>query len=585
MRRLLFLIIAACGGLSLSFSNRPQMVMAQTQRSDTIYFLAATRGKNYNNDPTGVLSWCVSQSWHSAYRLPDGTQETWWSALDEVAQYNSAPPGQPDSWSKEVFWNSCHSDPADPSGKVDLTTYGSTNSTNCSSPCNSLVVRGKSNTYSDGCNYIEAELWDAGSWDATNQVGHWRGTQIMIHTQAPNNSGVAYDLPPIQVTATGWYANSEIGTVTNDTACLGGTGFTPYGYHVHHAFKPPVTQNCASAKNTSTSGGLVYRATDRKKGSLNTDHWVHMLNHPFGVFCDDVGPKAADNLLEPATGALNGDGNGGGTKRLAQGPPGYKITTPQTCFPGTSWCGTMDITQPVLQGARCYNRGMLPIHCFNSWQRRFPPPGGGVTEWYSDATYYYQVTYSHAWPYGGDNFDRCGVPVPLGSPIYRIRLFSSQSIGNTCNNPALFIDFTQEFANNSYTATEVQQIFPRFRGAGGVNPSVPPSPEDANTWAVTQIDSGHWWDVVQPAMDGVIRGARDQRDTATLGITGNPAFDGNPGPTTYSSSVFDRMNTVAFRTTGPRLISRPPKEINSDWIRSTRLTWGPARKTFEMVPN
>jgi len=103
MRRLLFLIIAACGGLSLSFSNRPQMVMAQTQRSDTIYFLAATRGKNYNNDPTGVLSWCVSQSWHSAYRLPDGTQETWWSALDEVAQYNSAPPGQPDSWSKEVF--------------------------------------------------------------------------------------------------------------------------------------------------------------------------------------------------------------------------------------------------------------------------------------------------------------------------------------------------------------------------------------------------------------------------------------------------------------------------------------------------
>jgi hypothetical protein len=41
MRRLLFLIIAACGGLSLSFSNRPQMVMAQTQRSDTIYFFGA----------------------------------------------------------------------------------------------------------------------------------------------------------------------------------------------------------------------------------------------------------------------------------------------------------------------------------------------------------------------------------------------------------------------------------------------------------------------------------------------------------------------------------------------------------------
>jgi hypothetical protein len=124
MRRLVLLITVACCGLSLVFSNRPQMVMAQTQRSDTIYFLAATRGKNYNNDPTGVLSWCVSQTWHPGYELPDHTLDPWRSALDEVAQYNSAPPGQPGSWSKEVFWNSCHSDPADPSGKVDLTTYG-----------------------------------------------------------------------------------------------------------------------------------------------------------------------------------------------------------------------------------------------------------------------------------------------------------------------------------------------------------------------------------------------------------------------------------------------------------------------------
>jgi hypothetical protein len=579
MRRMVLLITVACCGLSLVFSNHPQMVMAQTQRSDTIYFLGATRGNNYNG--TGVLSWCVSQSWHSGYKLPDGTQETWLSALDEVAQVAPPPPGNPGSWTDTQFYNSCHSDPLGPSGGVDLTTYGVTNQSNCGTPCNSLIVVGRSFSYSDSCQFIEANLWDAGAWDATHQEGHWRGTQIMIHAQAPNATGANYPLPPIQVTTTGFYASNEIGTIKDDSPCLGGLGWR--GYHVHHAFKPPVTQSCASARNTSTSGGLVYQATDRQKG--NTAHWVHVLNHPFGVFCDDVGPKAADNLLEPATGALNGDGNGAGTKGLAQGPPGYKITTPQTCFPGTSWCGTMDITQPVLQGARCYNRGMLPIHCFNSWQRRFPPPGGGVTEWYSDATYYYQVTYSHAWPYGGDNFDRCGVPVPLGSPIYRIRLYSSQSIGNTCNNPALFIDFTQEFANNSYTATEVQAIFERFRGAGGVNPSVPPSPQDANTWAVTQIDSGHWWDVVQPALDGVIRGARDQRDTATLGITGNPAFDGNPGPTTYSSSVFDRMNTVAFRTTGPRLISRPPKEINSDWIRSTRLTWGPARKTFEMVLN
>lgn len=109
-----------------------------------------------------------------------------------------------------------------------------------------------------------------------------------------------------------------------------------------------------------------------------------------------------------------------------------------------------------------------------------PPPGGGVAEWYNDGTYYFQVTYSNAYPFSGD-VDRCGVPNPQGSPVYRIRLYSSASIGNACNNPALFIDVTQEFANNSYTATEVQAIFARFRGAGGVNPSLGKPPAAVNT--------------------------------------------------------------------------------------------------------
>jgi len=66
MKRLLALMTAMCCGLSLPLFDRPKIVQAQTPRTDTIYFMGATRGKNYNN--TGVLSWCVSQGWHLSYR-------------------------------------------------------------------------------------------------------------------------------------------------------------------------------------------------------------------------------------------------------------------------------------------------------------------------------------------------------------------------------------------------------------------------------------------------------------------------------------------------------------------------------------
>ena len=85
-----------------------------------------------------------------------------------------------------------------PDGTRDpyLTTYGSTDQSTCSSPCFSLSVRGRSGLYRDLCDFIEAELWDA--WDPVHKDGNRRGTEIMIHAQAPNNSGVAYDLPPTQ---------------------------------------------------------------------------------------------------------------------------------------------------------------------------------------------------------------------------------------------------------------------------------------------------------------------------------------------------------------------------------------------------
>jgi len=57
-----------------------------------------------------------------------------------------------------------------------------------------------------------------------------------------------------------------------------------------------------------------------------------------------------------------------------------------------------------------------------------------------------------------------------------------------------------------------------------LNPSTPPSElqQEANNWVL----SNDWTTVVKPNVDAVIRAARNQKDMKTLGITGNPSFDG-----------------------------------------------------------
>src|SRR3989475_4726890 len=294
----------------------------------------------------------------------------------------------------------------------------------------------------------------------------------MMHAQAPNNSGAPYSLPSIQVTMTGLYASNEIGTITNDTDCQGGFR----GYHVHHAFVPPVTQNCSWAKNSS--GGFVYQATDRKKGPQNTADWVHMLVHQPGIFCDDVGPKSADNLLDPATGALDGNGNGAGTRTLATGGPGYTITTPQTCFPGTSWCGTISVTQPLLQAARSYSLGCPPTEYFNARQQRFPPSGENTDHyWYNCGGFYFNVKYVWAPPDGGT--DSCGGSRNAYEAVYSLYYYGSVGIGCVQNwmNPGA--------ANLS--AAGAANAWAQFRGVGGLNPSTPPSElqQEANNWVLS----------------------------------------------------------------------------------------------------
>ncbi len=514
-RFLLLMAVVSCGPSLLLFSP-PEIVHAQTRRTDTIYFMGATRGNDYNNSK--VLSWCVSQSWHLNYvgGLP--------TALDEVAQQKQAPTSP---YTDGEWWVSCHSDPIE---KVDLTTYSSTSSLDCRWPCFSLFVRGSSAVYADGCDYIEIDFYDYATWDNGRKVGDFKGKQRMIHALAPNSTGFTYDLPPLRVTSTGLYASTEIGMVQNDTGCHKGKGFTPGGYHVHHDLMPPTIGNCVWALNPLS---FSFQATDRQK--QNSSHWVHLVAHTAGISCVDPGPKVADSLVAP-DGALDGDGNGAGTKALATGAQ-PSVTSPPTCIPWTSWCGTITATPPVLQAAFAYYRGMSPLQYFRARQSRLPPPSV-MAEWYNDGTAFFQVrNFGDTVIYPGDYYvGNCPYHADLGEPIY---IVSYASFTPSCT----FYGAGPPPYGAGVTRAGVNQLWAGFRGWNGVNPTVPPTQTDANTWAQTQIGSGHWWDVVQPALDAMIRAAGTM-DMATLGITGNPPFDGNLGQVGLAG-MMNKMNTLA----------------------------------------
>jgi hypothetical protein len=587
MRRLCLVIAIATLGVSFLLLNNSEIAHAQTPRSgtDTIRFTAATRGNDYDN--SGYLEWCwVLQSkttgvgWHGSY--PGGPPD----ALDEVAQQRVAPtpPYTQDQW-----WASCHSNSTE---VVDLAAFGFTDNLNCTaiSPCYSLIGIGTSGFYpQDHCNFIEVALYDWGTWDPGHGTGDWKGTQRMIHTQAPSTS---FSVPLIPVTTSGAYYRWAIGTVLNDISCApnGVSGFQNGGYHVHHDWMPPTivfdpvsgTVNCYWNVNTNVSpitpptpSQPPMQQTDWRKE--NPDHWIHYLVHAAGQPCFDPGPSARDFLLAPS-GALNGDQNGAGTRDLARGGPGYTITTPQTCFTGTSWCGIISVTQPLLQGAFNYNQGMSPVHYFNARQVRFPSRGV-MAEWYNDGTYSFQVRNNGdiVW-YPGDYYvGNCPYHANSGEPVYTVSFSSSAlSCGVYGAGPPPY--------GATVPGSAVNQLWAGFRGLNGVNPSVPPTQTDANTWAQTQIDSGHWTDVVMPAIAAMIGGVRDQRDLATLGITGNPPFDGNLGQAGLAS-IMTKMNPLASRITKPLLYDGSHDEMNRDWIRSARTRWKLTRKTFEIVPS
>ena len=234
-------------------------VQAQAPRggNDTIFFLAATRGYDLNNN--GLHEWCwvkqdTGEVWHGRFQ----------NGLDEVPQTGQY---QPPPTDPAVY---C---PSNWTEKVDLTTYGITDVSDCTAafPCVSLRAIGKTGTYTtDGCDFIEVDFYDRATW--SDSTGDWKGKQRMLHTAAPSGPGSSFSLPDVMVTSLGWYSTTEIGTVTPNWAC---NGFT--NYHVHHDFMQPTgSQYCVLGKNDNL---LQLNANWQKE---NSSHWVHSMVHEIG---------------------------------------------------------------------------------------------------------------------------------------------------------------------------------------------------------------------------------------------------------------------------------------------------------------
>ncbi len=515
MTRFLLLTAAASFGLTLLFFDGPEVAHAQTTRRDTIRFMAATQGTNF--DGTG-LKWCVSTGWHAG--IPDNPNLT--TALDEVPQTLA---GCPRSSTEQV----------------ELAVYGTTNATGCtlSTPCESLRVRINSGVYPAGkCNFIEAWLSDYNTANENPGVtsGNFRGRERMLHARGPNGYGLT-----IFVGSAFWYyigSNwTNVGTVVPDADCrtvTGALGWTDY--HVHHDFMPPTTSlECQWDKNTSAN--FATGTTNLLRNDPNI-WYIHGLTHTPGVPCIKPGPAAADSLTAP-DGALDGDGNGAGTKDLATGAR-PSVTSLPTCVTGTSWCGTITVTPPVLQAAFAYYRGWSPLQYFRARQAPLPPPRW-MAEWYNDGTAFFQVrNFGDTVTYPGDYYvGNCPYHADLGEPIYIV------SFGSTALSCNLYGAGPPPYGTG-VTAAGVNPLWAGFRGLNGVNPSAPTTQTEANTWTLTQIDSGHWWDVVQPALDAVIRAGASNMDMATLGITGNPPFDGDLGQVGMARLI-EKMNTLASR--------------------------------------
>lgn len=304
---------------------------------------------------------------------------------------------------------------------------------------------------------------------------------------------------------------------------------------------------------------------------------MHSLVHKWGSSCIIPGPKSSDFLLRIG-GELDGPtpNSGQGARSLTTG---VTITTSSTCIDETSWCGAMTVTPPVLRAAHSYDQGWPPLVYLRGQQQSLPPKGVD-RYWYGpDAQgYNFWVRFDDVLP--RNTVISCSGTVYAGEKMYYLNFKSSGNI--TCPNGQNW-DGAGNPTTYRVVTRHVGYIWSQFRGINGINPSQPPTQEEANTWAQSWIDTGHWLNVVKPAMDAVIRAATSTRDMATLGITGNPPFDNDLGDVGLEEAM-NSPSTLAFAITEPPLSNFVPDGMNHDWILSSRSRWKPERGGFKISP-
>lgn len=153
---------------------------------------------------------------------------------------------------------------------------------------------------------------------------------------------------------------------------------------------------------------------------------------------------------------------------------------------------------------------------------KFGQPGDSTPYyWYGpDALgYYFHVFWNMTYPAGSESWD-CGRGTPGGGRYWAG--FSSTAGINTCQ------DGNTSLGGGGGPTAVILELWSQFRGMNGVNPSAPPTQQDANAWTQGQIDGGHWPDVVKPALDAVIRPVVASADLQAVGIRGNPPIDQPP---------------------------------------------------------
>jgi hypothetical protein len=541
MTRRGLVITAAITLLIISFSHPGYEVYGQSRTSgtDTIRFVGAKQGVNYDGSPLGE-AWCwVTQpspngtGWHgfwvsnAEYTNPARTQPVFGNALDEVAQSGPYVQGA-------AFQTYCPS--VDPPGsntplapQVEFRVYGNTDNPQCTilNPCPSLRVLGTTGTYSmTSCTFIEADLYDWATWgtgsfpDGTrSSSADWKGKSRMLHATSPGPWSTT-----IQVASDGWSPIAQIVGQVHDDHTVANPCSTQY--HVHHDFKPSTTgQSCLLTKNTGLastsplSPSPNQSQTGKRRQDPNANDWVHSLVHQFDAPCYDLGGALADILMGPG-GMLNQ----ANVSWLANCTvTRCSLETPQpVTLPGTSWKGYVVVDDSVLRGAKCVDMGFSATDCLRALAEDLPSSGNTAHFFrYGPDTpgYYFQVWWVTD-NYPGRAGDCVSLPNVVGYWVdfknFAQIQCNAQSAGAIPNPNAPGVTSYGWWVD---ACCGLPTTWSQYQGAGGLNPpaikNMPSS--EWRQWAQNLLNTGNW-PTLQSRMITVMRAAHGWHALAQIEI-------------------------------------------------------------------